>query len=77
MEPISPDIMLNKINSSLSREVLTPYVVRRVLTYLEDHIPNLDARFFPVVHGVVNHNTWLLSDRDELYLVDWEGAVYY
>lgn len=75
MEPITPDIMLNKINVSLSREVLTHHVVRRALTYLEDHIPNLDARFFTVVHGDVNHNNWLLSDRDELYLVDWEGAM--
>ena len=30
---------------------------------------------FTVVHGDVNHNNWLLSDRDELYLVDWEGAM--
>ena len=75
MEPITPEIMLNKINASLSREVLTHHVVRRALTYLEDHIPNLDARFFTVVHGDVNHNNWLLSDRDELYLVDWEGAM--
>ncbi|WP_237773026.1 phosphotransferase family protein, partial [Staphylococcus aureus] len=31
--------------------------------------------FFTVVHGDVNHNNWLLSDRDELFLVDWEGAM--
>lgn len=23
----------------------------------------------------MNHNNWLLSDRDELFLVDWEGAM--
>ncbi len=75
MEPITPDILLNKINASLSREVLTHHVVRKALTYLEDHMPNLDPRFFTVVHGDVNHNNWLLSDHDELYLVDWEGAM--
>lgn len=75
MEPITPDILLNKINASLSREVLTHHVIRKALTYLEDHMPNLDPRFFTVVHGDVNHNNWLLSDRDELYLVDWEGAM--
>lgn len=75
MEPITPEIMLRKINASLSREVLTHHVVRKALTYLEEHIPNLDARFFTVVHGDVNHNNWLLSDHDELYLVDWEGAM--
>ncbi|MGX0916344.1 thiamine kinase-like enzyme [Staphylococcus sp. AtDRG32] len=75
MEPITPNIMLKKINASLSRDVLTHHIIRKALTYLEDHIPNLDSRFFTVVHGDVNHNNWLLSDRDELFLVDWEGAM--
>ncbi|UXR79113.1 MULTISPECIES: phosphotransferase family protein [unclassified Staphylococcus] len=75
MAPITPEIMLNKINASLSRDVLTHHVVRKALIYLEDHIPNLDPRFYAVVHGDVNHNNWLLSDKDELYLVDWEGAM--
>ncbi len=39
MEPITPEIMLNKINASLSREVLTHHIVRKSLTYLEEHIP--------------------------------------
>src|SRR5699024_5376738 len=38
MYPITPDILLNKINASLSREVLTHHVVRKALTYLEDHM---------------------------------------
>lgn len=75
MEPITPNIMLKKINASLSRDVLTHHIIRKALTYLEDHIPNLDSRFFTVVHGDVIHNNWLLSDRDELFLVDWEGAM--
>ena len=75
MYPITPDILLNKINASLSREVLTHNEVRKALTYLEDHMPSLDPRFFTVVHGDVNHNNWLLSDHDELFLVDWEGAM--
>lgn len=45
MEPITPAIMLNKINASLSREVLSHHIVRKALIYLEEHIPNLDARF--------------------------------
>ncbi len=45
MEPITPEIMLNKINASLSREVLTHHIVRKSLTYLEEHIPSLDSRF--------------------------------
>ncbi|CAL28260.1 hypothetical protein SCA_1356 [Staphylococcus carnosus subsp. carnosus TM300] len=75
MEPITPDILYQKINTSLSRQVLSHHVIRKALTYLEEHKPNLDPRFYTVVHGDVNHNNWLLSDHDELYLVDWEGAM--
>lgn len=75
MKPMYPELLLKKINSSLSRQVLTHHVIRRALTYLEDHMPNLDPRFYTVCHGDVNHNNWLLSDQDELFLVDWEGAM--
>lgn len=75
MEPITPQIMFKKINASLSREVMTHHIVRKALIYLEEHMPEFDPRFYTVVHGDVNHNNWLLSDKDELFLVDWEGAM--
>ena len=34
MEPITPNIMLKKINASLSRDVLTHHIIRKALTYL-------------------------------------------
>ena len=43
--------------------------------YLENEMPLIDEAFCTVCHGDVNHNNWLLSDQDELYLVDWEGAM--
>ena len=57
-----------KRNASLSREVLTHHIIRKSLTYLEEHIPNLDSAFYCCTR--MNHNNWLLSDRDELFLVD-------
>ena len=49
--------------------------MRKSLTYLEEHIPSLDSRFSLLYMAMWNHNNWLLSDRDELFLVDWEGAM--
>ena len=46
MEPITPDILYQKINTSLSRQVLTHHVVRKALTYLEEHKPELDPRLY-------------------------------
>ncbi len=53
--------MLNKINASLSREVLTHHIVRKSLTYLESIYRIIFAGFFTVVHGDVNYKNWLLS----------------
>lgn len=75
MKPMDPELLLNKINSSLSRNVLTHHTVRKALIYLEEHMPQLERKFYTVCHGDVNHNNWLLSDQDELFLVDWEGAM--
>ncbi|MCO4097104.1 phosphotransferase family protein [Macrococcoides canis] len=75
MKPMDPELLLNKINASLSRNVLTHHTVRKALIYLEEHLPKLERKFYTVCHGDVNHNNWLLSDQDELFLVDWEGAM--
>lgn len=75
MKPMFPAMLLTKINSSLSRQVMAHRVVRKALTYLDEHMPVLDKAFYTVCHGDVNHNNWLLSEQDELFLVDWEGAM--
>ena len=28
-----------------------------------------------VCHGDVNHNNWLLTEDNQLYLIDWDGAM--
>lgn len=75
MKPMLPDLLLNKIQSSLSPKVNAHHTVRSAIQYLENEIPKLDPSLCTVCHGDVNHNNWLLSDQDELYLVDWEGAM--
>ncbi|WP_020007465.1 phosphotransferase family protein [Salinicoccus albus] len=75
MKPMLPDLLLNKIQSSLSPKVNAHHTVREAIQYLENETPLIDEQFCTVCHGDVNHNNWLLSDQDELFLVDWEGAM--
>lgn len=75
MKPMLPDLLLNKIQSSLSPKVNAHHTVRAAIQYLENEMPKIDEQFCTVCHGDVNHNNWLLSDQDELFLVDWEGAM--
>ncbi len=40
-----------------------------------DSLKDIEYNEFVVCHCDVNHNNWLLSDEDELFLIDWDGAV--
>lgn len=75
MRPMLPDLLLNKIQSSLSPKVNAHHAVRDAIQYLENEVPTISESNCKVCHGDVNHNNWLLSDADELFLVDWEGAM--
>src|SRR5699024_12556159 len=69
------ELLLFKIQSSLSPKVNAHHVVRQAIQYLENNVPAIDIKDCRVCHGDVNHHNWLLSDTDELFLVDWEGAM--
>ncbi|HJE19989.1 MAG TPA: phosphotransferase family protein [Aliicoccus persicus] len=75
MAPMEPSLLLDKVNQTLSTEVIKNKTVRDALVYLETHQPTLSEKDIAVCHGDVNHHNWLLSDQNELFLVDWEGAM--
>lgn len=71
----SPQIALTQIKNSLDATSLENPLIRKALSYLENHFPTEQVQYC-ICHGDVNHNNWLLSDNDELYLVDWEETMY-
>lgn len=75
MQAMEPNILLKQLLQSLSFEILTNQTVRDALNYLKKNEPVLLEENCAVCHGDVNHHNWLLSDQDELFLVDWEGAM--
>ncbi|WP_133580682.1 phosphotransferase family protein [Aureibacillus halotolerans] len=51
-------------------------LVRTSIDYLSARVEKVQLHVEKVVcHGDVNHNNWLMSAAEELYLIDWEGAV--
>lgn len=75
MQAMEPSMLFNQLIQSLSNELLTNQTVREALKYLKKNQPQLSHNDCSVCHGDVNHHNWLLSDQDELFLVDWEGAM--
>lgn len=49
--------------------------VAGALRFLEDKVPAVQDFQLVVCHSDVNHHNWLLSDEDELFLIDWDGAM--
>ncbi|CAM4232969.1 phosphotransferase family protein [Lederbergia lenta] len=73
--PTFPAHMLEDVNSSLDDELKSKIVVQSSLDFLEKEIGNITCDEWAVCHGDVNHNNWLLTDTDDLYLIDWDGAT--
>ena len=63
--------MVNEVNT----EILPLRIIQTSLQYLRTHLPTYKLEDYVVCHGDVNHNNWLLSDHQQLYLIDWDGAM--
>ncbi|WP_246596114.1 phosphotransferase family protein [Bacillus alkalicola] len=50
-------------------------LVHSSLNWLEKNVIEIDQMDHVVCHSDVNHNNWILSGDDSLYLIDWDGAI--
>ncbi len=74
-EPLDPKMILDDIQSQLSPELFQLELIQNALQYLKRELPNMHYREKVVCHCDLNHNNWLLSNEDELFLIDWDGAM--
>ena len=70
-----PEKMLTELETSIDNELLQMPSVRSAITFLKTEIKNVQHGEFVVCHSDINHNNWLLSEDDQLYLIDWDGPV--
>ncbi len=59
----------------LRGDIRVDETIQQGLQYLTDSLKSIEYNEFVVCHCDVNHNNWILSDEDELFLIDWDGAV--
>lgn len=74
-QPLQPDMIFHSVVELLDEEVLSFPVVKKTLSFLLDEISNVFSNEKVVCHGDVNHNNWLLTEDNQLYLIDWDGAM--
>lgn len=75
-QPLTPSIILEDLKQTVEFENFFLPEIMQAIRYLESDLPYVDCDEKVVCHCDVNHNNWLLSDDDEqLYLIDWDGAL--
>lgn len=72
--PLLPLEILIEIECNIDSEMHQNINVQRALSYLQSEALLIETNQQVVCHCDVNHNNWLLSDNDELFLIDWDGA---
>lgn len=70
-----PSHMLADIETKLDQQMRSKRIVIQSIAFLKNELPHIICEEWAVCHGDVNHNNWLLSDRDELFLIDWDEAM--
>jgi thiamine kinase-like enzyme len=73
--PLKPVAILNAVTEELDEEISRLDAVRKALGFLEEEKGNISCEDMVVCHCDVNHNNWLLTENDQLYLIDWDGAM--
>jgi thiamine kinase-like enzyme len=73
--PLLPEDLLQQIQAKTASALKENPIVQRGLAYLESELSNIQTERYVVCHCDVNHNNWLLSEDDQLYLIDWDGAM--
>ncbi|RFU66265.1 phosphotransferase family protein [Peribacillus glennii] len=73
--PLRPESILTQIETSLDREVVSVPAVFQAISFLQNNLLLAECDEQVVCHGDVNHNNWLFTDANELFLIDWDGAI--
>lgn len=67
--------LFKMVIDQLDNEVLILPESQKAIAFLKREEANVVCKEKAVCHGDVNHNNWLLSDNNQLYLIDWDGAM--
>lgn len=73
--PLQPEYLLHMLEQRMHEEIIQLKIVQEAMKFLKSNIKNIHCEEQVVCHCDLNHNNWLLSDSNQLYLIDWDGAM--
>ncbi|MBP2241459.1 thiamine kinase-like enzyme [Cytobacillus eiseniae] len=73
--PLLPETILQILEEELDEELRQGDMIAQSLTFLQENVKHIHCDEKAVCHCDVNHNNWLLGENNQLYLIDWDGAM--
>ncbi|WP_204524704.1 phosphotransferase family protein [Litchfieldia alkalitelluris] len=75
--PLTPEEIIQDLkNALLTFDHLTNMPeIEQAIKMLEDDLEQVQYNDLVVCHCDINHNNWLLTDSNQLFLIDWDGAM--
>ncbi|WP_079510106.1 phosphotransferase family protein [Mesobacillus jeotgali] len=73
--PLKPEMFLHALKEDLDEELRSKPAVIQAMDFLSENVSHVDSSEKVVCHCDVNHNNWLLTEDNQLYLIDWDGAM--
>lgn len=74
-QPLTPNSIIEDIQQAVAFENLEQPIINEAIDLLIKMLPDVQCNEQVVCHCDVNHNNWLLSETNQLYLIDWDGAM--
>ncbi|XQY91043.1 phosphotransferase family protein [Metabacillus sp. HB246100] len=74
-QPLTPNSIIEDIKQAVVFEKINVPQINQAIDLLIKQLPQVQCNEQVVCHCDVNHNNWLLSKDDQLYLIDWDGAM--
>ncbi|KMK77886.1 phosphotransferase family protein [Alkalihalobacillus pseudalcaliphilus] len=74
-EPLTPEIIYENLNIQLQLFNIGDEPIRQGMQYLKEKLPSIHYDHHVVCHADINHNNWMLTEEEQLYLIDWDGAI--
>ena len=73
--PLRPESILTQVNTGLTSELVQISTINQGPSFFKENFLLIKCDENVVCHCDVNHNNWLITDENQLFLIDWDGAV--
>lgn len=74
-KPLTPAIIMDEFYQKLRMIDSPPSLFIETVNFLARHEQDV---YFPhpvVCHGDMNHNNWMINQKEQLFLIDWDAAI--